>query len=82
MNVFGAKMAAVFMFSTCTIALRTTFLPRWVALSGFACGLVLLVAITSWLWIQLIFPLWVLLVSLRVLAADILGRRLPLPETR
>ena len=47
LNVFAFKMAAVFMFSTGTIGLRTGFLPRWVALVGYACGLVLLVVITE-----------------------------------
>jgi hypothetical protein len=75
LNIVGVKMAAVFMFSTSTIALRTAFLPRWVAFSGFACGLVLLLVITTWAWIEMLFPLWVLLVSLTVLAGEILGHK-------
>jgi hypothetical protein len=70
LNVFAFKMAAVFMFSTGTIGLRTAFLPRWVALVGYACGLVLLLVITSWAWIGLLFPLWVLLVSAVILMAE------------
>jgi hypothetical protein len=70
LNVFAIKMAGVFMFSTCTIALRTALFPRWVAFSGFLCGLVLLVVISNWLWIALIFPLWILLVSAQILIAD------------
>ena len=69
-NVVGVKMAAVFMFSTSTMALRTGFLPRWVAISGFAGGLVLLVVITSWLWIGLLFPAWILAVSLQILISE------------
>jgi len=71
LNVFAIKMAAVFMFSTSAIALRTAILKRWVAYSGFACGLVLLLIIASWKWIQLIFPLWMLLVSTQILVADL-----------
>jgi hypothetical protein len=74
LNIFAFKMAAVFMFSTGTIGLRTAFIPRWVALVGFACGLVLLLVVTSWAWIGLLFPLWVLLVSTVVLAAEFRGR--------
>ena len=74
LNVFAIKMAAVFMFSTCTIGLRTAILPRWVAFVGYACGLVLLVVITNWEWIALLFPLWVLLVSTVTLTAEV-GRR-------
>ena len=75
LNIFAFKMAAVFMFSTGTIGLRTTFLPRWVALVGYACALVLLLAITSWAWIGLLFPLWVLLVSTVVLTMEFRRRR-------
>jgi hypothetical protein len=70
LNVFAFKMAAVFMFSTGTIGLRTAFLPRWVAMVGYVCGLVLLLVITSWAWIGLLFPFWVLLVSTVVLTTE------------
>jgi hypothetical protein len=70
LNVFAIKMAGVFMFSTCTIALRTAIFPRWVAFSGFVCGVALLVIISNWLWIGLLFPLWILLVSAQILVAD------------
>ena len=76
LNVFAIKMAGVFMFSTCAMALRTAFLPRWVAFSGFGCGLVLVVVITDWEWIALLFPSWIMLVSIQILVAD-LGRRSP-----
>jgi hypothetical protein len=69
LNVFAIKMAGAFTFITCTIALRTGVLPRWVAFSGFACGLVLLLAITNWPWIALLFPLWILQVSACILGA-------------
>jgi len=70
LNVFAIKMAGVFIFSTCTIALRTKIFPRWVAFSGFACGVALLVVISNWLWIALLFPLWILVVSTQILVAD------------
>jgi hypothetical protein len=74
LNVFAIKMAGAFTFITCMIALRTGILPRWVAFSGFACGVVLLLVITNWLWIALLFPLWILQVSACILAAE-LSRR-------
>lgn len=67
MNPFGIRMAAVFMFATSMIGLRTAFLPRWLAMVGFAIGLVLLLAITDFAWIALLFPLWVFLVSAYIL---------------
>jgi hypothetical protein len=75
MNVFAIKMVAVFMFSTCTIGRRMAIFPRWVAFVGYACGLVLLVVITNWPWIALLFPLWILLLSIVILAEEFGGRR-------
>lgn len=70
LNVFAIKMAGVFIVSTSTIVLRTAILPRWIAFSGYACAVVLLLAITNWPWIALLFPLWMLLLSGRILMAD------------
>jgi hypothetical protein len=70
LNVFAIKMAGVFIFSACTIVIRTGILPRWLALSGFPCAAVLLLIITSWPWIALLFPLWILLVSTCILVEE------------
>jgi hypothetical protein len=70
LNVFGIRMAGVFVFSTSTIALRTGILHRWIAFTGFACGVVLLIVISNWLWIALIFPVWIGLVSGYVLVSE------------
>ena len=70
MNTFGMKMAAIFMFVTSTIGLRTAVLARWVSCVGFALGLILLLVITDFAWIALVFPSWVLLVSAYILVAD------------
>jgi hypothetical protein len=70
MNTFGMKMAAIFMFVTSMIGLRTAVLARWVSLAGFALGLILLLVITDFAWIALVFPFWVLLLSTYILVAD------------
>ena len=70
LNIFGIRMAGVFIFSTCIISLRTGILPRWIAFSGFACGLVLLLVISDWLWIAILFPLWTILVSVHILVVQ------------
>ena len=70
MNLFAMKMAGVFMISACTIGLRSRIFPRWIAFAGYACALVLLLAIASWKWIELVFPLWMLLVSMQILLAQ------------
>jgi len=66
-NIFAIKMAGVFTISVSTVVLRTAILPRWVAFSGYGCAVVLLLAITNWPWIALLFPLWILVVSSRIL---------------
>ncbi len=76
MNLYAIKMAAVFIFVTSSIGLRTDFLPRWMAFIGFAVGLVLLLVITDFPWIVLLFPLWVLFVSAYILVADLRQSRL------
>ncbi len=70
LNIFAVRMAGVFIFSTSVIALRTGIFPRWIAFSGFACGLVLLLVISNWLWIAMLFPLWTILVSAHILAVQ------------
>jgi len=77
MNIFAIKMAATFMFSTCTIALRTRILPRWLVFSGFACGIVLLSIFSNWAGAALVFPGWMMVVSLYIL----LARRLETPAS-
>ena len=67
MNVYGSKMAGVFMFSTSTILLRTMIVPRWIAFVGYALGTVLLLSVGIFVWVSLVFPLWVFLVSTAIL---------------
>lgn len=66
-NIFAIKMAGVFTISVSTIVLRTAILPRWVAFSGYGCAVVLLLAITNWPWIAILFPCWIFVVSSRIL---------------
>jgi hypothetical protein len=74
LNLFAMKMAGVFMISTCTISLRTAIFPRWMAFTGYACALVLLVVIANWRWITLVFPIWMLLVSTQILVSEFRSR--------
>jgi hypothetical protein len=67
LNIYGIKMAGVFMIVTSTLALRTGFLARWLALLGYALALALVLASRSVEWILAVFPLWVLLISLYIL---------------
>lgn len=76
-NVYAMRMAAVFMMSTSTIAVRTGIFPRWMAFLGFGVALVLLAGSGRISWVPLAFPVWTLLVSVQVLVANLRGARAP-----
>lgn len=67
-NTFGVRMAGVFMFSTGSIWLRSGAMPRWVIAVTYLLALVQLVGIGVSLWSTLVFPIWVLIVSIHFLA--------------
>lgn len=66
-SIYTVKMAAVFMISTSTIALRSASLPRWTAFLGFILGLTLLIGSNFAPWADIIMPVWVLLLSVVLL---------------
>jgi len=72
-NIFAMRMAAVFVISTCTIALRTGVIHRWLSFLGLVFALVLLVAASSVPYINVLFPLWIFLVSLELLVKSLRG---------
>jgi hypothetical protein len=45
-----------------------------VAIIGYACALVLLIVIANWKWIALVFPFWMLLISVQMLVTDLRSR--------
>jgi len=67
MTVYAMRMAGVFMMSTSTLSLRTGIVPRWMAYLGFALAVVLLLSVNAFYWAPLLFPLWVLLLSVHIL---------------
>jgi hypothetical protein len=67
MNLYAVKMAGVFMISSSTFAIRTGITPRWIAFTGFAFALLMLFSGRYIDWILLVFPLWVLLISIYIL---------------
>ena len=66
-SVYAMRMAAVFTLSVSTVGLRTSGLPRWVSYLGYLVALTLLLAAGGHKWFQLLFPTWVLLVSVVIL---------------
>ena len=77
LTVYGMRMAAVFMISTATITLRYGVIPRWLGIAGYASALALLLGVNVVGWLELLFPLWVLLVSIHLLLESF--RRQPAP---
>jgi hypothetical protein len=66
-TIYAMRMAAVFVMSLATLWLRTKVVPRWLAFLSFAVALALLFALTRSMWVVLVFPAWVLLVSAYIL---------------
>jgi len=66
MNVYTIKMAGVFMITTSTIAIYTGFAPRWLAILGYSLAVILLFGSYYLSWSFIVFPLWVLLLSIYI----------------
>ena len=62
-NVYALRMAGVFMISLATTWLRTGLMPGPVVMVTYLLALVLLVVTSLSLWATLVFPVWVLVVS-------------------
>jgi hypothetical protein len=79
MNVYAMKMAGVFMISTCTAAIRTGIIPRWMVMLGYGLALLLLFGHEYLPWMPLVFPLWVLLISVHILLENLKQKPAPDP---
>lgn len=66
-NIYAIKMAAVFMLATSTIAVKTRIAARGIAFLGYGLALILLFGSGVSRWSFMVFPLWVLIVSLYIL---------------
>jgi len=70
-NVYALRMAGAFMISTCTLAIRIEMFPRWMAFLGYALAVLLLLSPGRLYWGPLVFPLWVLVISVYILVANL-----------
>ena len=68
LNVYAMRMAAVFTLTTVTIARRTGIISRWLWSAGVVSAVVLLVAVSFSSWVELLFPAWILALSIDILA--------------
>ena len=70
-NLYSVRMAGVFMFSFGTLGLRTGTMPRNFVWLTYLLAAVLLLSISYTLWVVLVFPLWVLALSVYLLVHGI-----------
>ena len=80
LNVYAMRMAAVFTLTTVNIARRTRIVSSWLIYAGLACAVVLLVGIGISPWVELVFPVWILALSLEILALGGRGAAAPAGE--
>ncbi len=79
MVVYAMRMAAVCVLAISTILLRTRLAPRWLVASGYGIAIVLLLTVGSFAWVELLFPAWVLALSVYVLVTSFRGRAEAVP---
>lgn len=70
-TTYAMRMAAVFMIAAATISLRLAILPRWIDLLGYLIAAILLLVVGAVGWVELLFPFWILVVSVHTLLANL-----------
>lgn len=68
--IYAMRMAAVFAITTSTIITRLSIAPRWLSMTGYATGFVLLFSFRWIPWVELVFPIWVFALSVHILAVS------------
>jgi hypothetical protein len=66
------------MMSLATIWLKTRLMPMWLGVATYVAAVGVLIASDVSLWITLVFPVWVLVVSLLILSRR---DEVPTPDT-
>jgi hypothetical protein len=69
LNVYAMRMAAVFTLTTVTIARHTKIVSRWLTVAGVLTALVLMFGIGLSAWVELLFPAWILALSIDIIVA-------------
>ncbi len=77
-RTYAIRMAAVFMISLATIWLKTGLMPRWLVVVSYLIAVALLIGSDLSMWLTLVFPIWMLVVSsLLLIRAEFIDRQLP-----
>lgn len=69
-EIFTMRLAGVYVLSSGTTWFRTGVLPRWLAFLTMGTALVLWLFASFFWWVQLVFPAWVLFVSVYILLGN------------
>jgi hypothetical protein len=70
-NIFAIRMGGVLMVSLGTIWIRSKVMPLWLAILTYVAAFTLLLSVSLNLWITLIFPAWVFLISAYILLMNL-----------
>ncbi|HFQ92770.1 MAG TPA: hypothetical protein ENK32_02080 [Anaerolineae bacterium] len=70
LNVYAIRMAGMFMFVLGTIWVRAQVMPRWLALASYVLAAILLLSFGFFPLVVMIFPAWVLVISVYILILD------------
>jgi hypothetical protein len=73
-TIYAMRMAGAFTIVTTTIGRRLGILPHWLTVLGAVCGVVLLLTVESFAWVEVLFPGWVLILSIHFLIHPPPGR--------
>jgi hypothetical protein len=66
-NIYAAKVAGAFMISTSTLLIYTNLAPKWVSFVGYVLAVFLLFGGYYVGWVFVLFPLWILVLSVCIL---------------
>jgi hypothetical protein len=70
-TIYALRMAGVFVMSLGTIWFRTGLMPRWLSLITYLFALLLILSTSLNLWMVLVFPGWVLIISIYILIINL-----------
>lgn len=80
MNVYAIRMAGVFMISLGTLWLRTGVMPRVFTFITYGIALLMLLTINFSVWLILLFPAWVFVISVYILYISYRGEEVEAEE--
>lgn len=70
LTVYAMRMAGMFTIVTTMIAARLGIVPRWLTAFGLIVAVVLLLTVESTQWAVMLFPVWVLVLSVYFLVRE------------